>query len=79
MAKQIISDETKNEWNRDPNNWKFGFLYYNPSDNRLFPPQKIKEMGWTINFANPRSIFSVTILIASILLLTFLYKTFYEN
>lgn len=79
MAKQIISDETKNEWNRDPNNWKFGFLYYNPSDNRLFPPKKIKEMGWTINFANPRSIFSVIILIASILLLTFLYKTYYEN
>ncbi|TCN53922.1 DUF5808 domain-containing protein [Flavobacterium circumlabens] len=27
-------------------------FYYNPKDKRLFPPKRIKQLGWTINFAN---------------------------
>lgn len=63
------SQETQNEWNNDPNNWIWGFFYYNPKDSRLFPPKRIKELGWTINFANPNSVFLVIILITLLLII----------
>lgn len=63
------SQETQNEWNNDPNNWIWGIFYYNPKDNRLFPPKRIKELGWTINFANPNSVFLVIILITILLII----------
>lgn len=48
--------ETLDLWHGDPSNWKWGMFYYNKDDKRLFPPKKIKQFGWTINFANPKSI-----------------------
>lgn len=63
------SQETQNEWNNDPDNWIWGIFYYNPKDNRLFPPKRIKELGWTINFANPNSVFLVIILITILLII----------
>lgn len=51
------SEETKNEWHNDPKNWILGVFYYNPEDKRLFPPKRMKQMGWTINFGNPNSVF----------------------
>jgi uncharacterized membrane protein len=50
------SKEQRDIWHADPQNWKWGIFYYNPEDNRLLPPKKIKSMGWTVNFANPWSI-----------------------
>lgn len=64
------SEETKNEWHQDPDNWIWGIFYYNPKDVRLFPPKKIKELGWTINFANPNSVFLVLVLIAVLLIIS---------
>ena len=55
------SQETLNQWHRDPNNWKWGLFYYNKQDKRLLPPKKLAALGWTINFANP---FSILILVA---------------
>jgi uncharacterized membrane protein len=49
------SKELKEIWRKDPDNWKFGFLYFNKEDKRILPPKKIKALGWTINFANPKS------------------------
>lgn len=57
------SEETKNQWENDPNNWILGMFYYNPKDKRLFPPKRIKEFGWTTNFANPNSVFIMALLI----------------
>ncbi len=37
----------------DPNHYKWGFLYYDPSDHHILVPKKIAWMGWTFNFANP--------------------------
>jgi uncharacterized membrane protein len=65
------SKETLNEWHKDPSNWKWGILYFNKNDKRIFPPKRIKELGWTVNFANPISIF---VLIAIILLFFVLSK-----
>ncbi|WP_163400585.1 DUF5808 domain-containing protein [Flavobacterium fluviatile] len=53
------SEETKNRWHNNPDNWIWGIFYYNPEDPRLFLPKKIKEFGWTTNFANPNSVFMI--------------------
>jgi uncharacterized membrane protein len=62
--------ETQNNWNRDPNNWIWDFFYYNPLNKRLFPPKKIKQLGWTINFATPNSICTAIAIIAVLLIFT---------
>lgn len=63
------SEETKNQWHKDPNNWKLGIFYFNPEDKRIFPPKRIKQLGWTINFANPNSIFIILVIIAILFIL----------
>ncbi|MFT3795447.1 hypothetical protein [Flavobacterium sp.] len=50
-------------WREDPKNWKWGLFYYNPEDKRLFPRKQLREMGWTTNFANPKSILAMIALI----------------
>jgi uncharacterized membrane protein len=62
------SEETKNRWHNDPENWVWGMFYYNPEDPRLFPPKKNKEFGWTTNFANPNSVTVMIILILVLLI-----------
>ena len=63
-------EETKNEWENDPNNWIFGMFYYNPKDTRSYFPKRIKEFGWHANYANPIFIiiiaFFVLIILAAI-------------
>jgi len=63
------SEETKERWLNDPNNWIWGIFYYNPKDKRLFPPKKIKEFGYTTNFANPHSVFAILILVLTLIIL----------
>jgi uncharacterized membrane protein len=64
--------ETLDKWHKDPNNWKFGGIYYNKEDKRILPPKRIKWMGWTVNFANTKSIlFFITMLIVLLALLYF--------
>jgi uncharacterized membrane protein len=65
------SQKTQNQWSYDPNNWKWGVFYFNKEDNRIFPPKRIPWMGWTINFANPKSI------LAFVLMLSFFGFIFY--
>jgi len=62
-----LSKETKEKWRNDPNNWKLGCFYFNKEDHRIFPPKRIPWMGWTINFANKKSILFFVILIAVII------------
>ncbi|MBV2166896.1 MAG: hypothetical protein KUL76_10245 [Kaistella sp.] len=47
----------------EPNNienrngkWIWGIFYYNKEDDRIFPPKRFPWMGWTVNFANWKSI-----------------------
>jgi uncharacterized membrane protein len=56
------SASQKEAWHKDPNNSKYGIFYYNKDDERLFPPKKIKELGWTVNFANYKSYGLLTLL-----------------
>ena len=50
------SNETRNTWHKDPENWKLDIFYYNKADKRIFAPKRICAFGVTINFANPYSI-----------------------
>jgi uncharacterized membrane protein len=34
-----------------PHFYKWGVFYYNPDDDRVLVPKKVKTMGWTFNFA----------------------------
>lgn len=68
------SKETLEKWRKDPNNWKFGGIYYNIEDKRIFPPKRIAWMGWTINFANWKSIAAFLILFGIIILMLRFYK-----
>ena len=61
------SQDFKNEDYLDPKYWILGILYFNKKDKRIFPPKRIKQMGWTVNFANPTSIFSLIAFITIIL------------
>ena len=51
------SKEIFEKWHKDPSNWVcWGMFYYNKQDKRIFPPKRIKSLGWTLNFANPLSL-----------------------
>ncbi|MEL1240175.1 DUF5808 domain-containing protein [Flavobacterium flavipallidum] len=65
------SKETLEKWSKDPNNWIWGMFYFNPKDKRFFPPKKKEWMGWTVNFANRKSV-----LFFIGMLLFFLFVTF---
>jgi uncharacterized membrane protein len=68
------SKETLAQWHADPNNWKWGLFYYNKADKRIFPPKRIMGMGWTVNFANRKSIIVFLILIGLIIGISFATK-----
>jgi len=64
------SPEQNEFFHKDPNNWKWGIFYYNPSDERLFLPKKNPLMGITVNFAKPGAyIFTAILLLIPIALL----------
>ena len=51
-----LSPEELNQSHQDPNHWIWGIFYFNKQDYRLLPPKRNPWMGWTVNFANPKSI-----------------------
>jgi uncharacterized membrane protein len=63
------SKETLNEWSKDPANWFLGIFYFNKKDKRIFPPKRIAQFGWTINFANPISVLTIIAIIALAILI----------
>ncbi|MDR6845614.1 hypothetical protein [Flavobacterium granuli] len=63
------SEETKNEWENDPDNWIWGMFYYNPKDKRSYIPRKPKELGWHSNYADPDNIIIIAIIVAMIMIL----------
>lgn len=66
MNSEKPTQEDFDNWHKDPNNWFLGCFYYNHEDKRIFPPKRVKWMGYTVNFANP---YSVLILIAFLALI----------
>jgi uncharacterized membrane protein len=68
------SKETLKKWNQDSNNWKLGCLYFNPEDKRTFPPKRIPWMGWTVNFANLKSILAFLIMMLFFFFIVYLIE-----
>jgi uncharacterized membrane protein len=69
------SEETLEQWHKDPNNWVLGIFYYNKLDKRIFPPKKLRAFGWTVNFAHPFSILAILAIIIVVLLIQlFVFK-----
>lgn len=62
--------ETLKQWHEDPSNWRWGIFYYNKADKRIFPPKRMRELGWTVNFANPYSYLGFLGIFILILLIT---------
>lgn len=58
------SPETEERWRKDPNNWIWGFFYYNKEDGRLFVSKKVEWMGMTLNFANKNWIIFIVLFIS---------------
>jgi len=56
--RQIELDENQ------PKHYKWGFLYFNPADNRVIVPKRVAWMGWTLNFASPFSYLIIAGIIA---------------
>jgi uncharacterized membrane protein len=56
MSKCISMNTNERVGHNDSANWKWGMFYYNPKDERLFPPKRHPGAGWTVNFAQKRSI-----------------------
>lgn len=61
--------------NKNISHWKFGLFYFNKEDKRIFPPKRIKQLGWTVNFANPYSILVFVLILISILLIGKYFST----
>jgi uncharacterized membrane protein len=62
------------EIEQDPSHYKWGIFYFNKNDKRIFPPKRIKGMGWTINFANPYSILVYALIFVAIWGLTIIIR-----
>jgi uncharacterized membrane protein len=72
-TKENPDQEPFDQWHQDPENWKWGIFYFNKKDKRIFPPKRLKRMGWTVNFANPVSwLTMLAIIIALIVMNKFL-------
>jgi len=55
---------SKDFFHEDPENWKWGILYFNKKDDRMIVPKRNPMMGWTFNFAHPAGyIFLILILL----------------
>ena len=61
-------------WHDDTKNWIFGIFYYNKLDKRIFPPKRIKYLGWTINFANPYSYLTLLAIVAAFIAIVKYFK-----
>ncbi len=66
MKSEKPTPQDYENWTNDPDNWVWGIFYFNTEDDRLLPPKRIKELGWTVNFANP---YSFAILLAILCLI----------
>lgn len=50
--------------NDNSGKWIWGIFYYNKEDDRILPPKRVPWMGWTVNFANWKSIVALVAMLA---------------
>jgi uncharacterized membrane protein len=64
-----LTEETLNRWHDDPGNWRWGLIYFNPRDRRIFVLKRNRWMGITLNFARPESHLIMALILGLIILL----------
>ncbi|MBC5837090.1 DUF5808 domain-containing protein [Flavobacterium muglaense] len=74
MENNKPSKETLEKWHQDPNNWVLGIFYFNREDPRIFPPKRMAWAGWTVNFANPKSVGVLLALLALAIAASTIFK-----
>lgn len=47
----------------NPENWKWGIIYFNKGDHRFVVPKRNPMMGWTFNFAHRISLIILTAIV----------------
>ena len=62
----IITKKWRNKVPNESDYWKWGVIYYNPNDKRIFLPKRT-GLGITLNFAQP---ISVILIVLSIIIIT---------
>lgn len=55
----------------DKTKWIWGIFYYNPDDKRIFRPKRNPAFGWTVNFANPKSVLGFILMAVGFILLIY--------
>lgn len=60
-------DESEYDDVDDSSHWKLGIFYYNPADPSFFVEKRI-GVGWTLNFANPKSYIFILVIIAIVII-----------
>jgi len=63
----IITKRWRNKVPNEEEYWKWGFIYYNPTDPKVFLPKR-SGLGYTLNFAKPISIILILSVIIVIVL-----------
>jgi uncharacterized membrane protein len=67
--KKINFDEFESDrMIKDPENYKWGILYFNRKDGRVVVPRFNKVMGWTLNFGSYYSYLIVLGLILAVMI-----------
>ena len=69
----IITKRWRNEVPNEEESWKWGFIYYNPTDSRIFLPKRT-GLGYTLNFAKPISTI-IILAIVIVIMLAIISKT----
>lgn len=70
----IITKKWRNKVENESNYWKWGVIYYNPNDKRIFLPKRT-GLGITFNFAQPISII-ITASLMIIIIVTIIVNIF---
>jgi uncharacterized membrane protein len=56
----------------DPQNWKWGIIYYNANDSRLIVPKRMRSLGWTFNFAHSTVWLGLVLIVAILIAVRYL-------
>lgn len=48
---------------QNPDHYKWGFIYYNPDDERVWVPKRNPALGATLNFAQPKAYLFLALLL----------------
>jgi uncharacterized membrane protein len=62
------------EPSENPEFYRWGVFYYNPNDDRVLVPKRLKTMGWTLNFARP-TVYYFILMVAIVIWMTTVRNT----